>query len=419
MGIGTFVNQPAKGASTSFRRTKPTNVDMPLLVTVIALAIFGLLMLYSASASQYSATAKYTAEFDQTPSYLILKQTLILILGSGLAFFIVRMDYHLWQRYALWVMVVAIVGLIAVLVKGAVILGSMRGLFSGSVQPAELAKLATIVYLSVWLYHKRDYLHDIQLGLIPLAIILGIMGGLIFQQPDISAAGTVFLIGGLLFFLAGGDIRQIVIFMIVALLVGFVVVKFSATGQSRMEPYLAGLKDPLQSDYQVLRALEGIIRGGLFGVGIGHSSIAVTGIPFATSDSIFAVIVEELGLFGALITVGLYALILWRGMKIAAKAPDSLGSLLAAGLTLWIVIEAFIHMSGMAGLLPAAGNVLPFISQGGSNLVTAIIAIGILLSISRQTNKVGPVAEEWRSYGASVDLRRRDRRRRVSRSRRA
>ncbi|MBA4379856.1 MAG: hypothetical protein C0393_04090 [Anaerolinea sp.] len=419
MGIGTFVNQPTKSTSTAFRRAKPANVDMPLLVIAITLAIFGLLMLYSASTSQYSATAEYSAEFDQTPSYLILKQTLILILGSGLAFFITRMDYHLWQRYALWLMVVAIVGLIAVLIKGAVILGSMRGLFGGSVQPAELAKLATIVYLSVWLYHKRDYLHDIQLGLIPLAIILGIMGGLIFRQPDISAAGTVFLMGGLLFFLAGGDIRQIVIFMIVALLVGFVVVKFSATGQSRMEPYLAGLKDPLQSDYQVLRALEGIIRGGLFGVGIGHSSIAVTGIPFATSDSIFAVIVEELGLFGALITVGLYALILWRGMKIAAKAPDSLGSLLAAGLTLWIVIEAFIHMSGMAGLLPAAGNVLPFISQGGSNLVTVIIAIGILLSISRQTNKVGPVAEEWRSYGASVDLRRRDRRRRVSRSRRA
>ncbi|MDI6768437.1 MAG: FtsW/RodA/SpoVE family cell cycle protein [Anaerolineales bacterium] len=419
MGIGTFVNQPAKGAASAIRRAKPANVDLPLLVIAITLAIFGLLMLYSASTSQYSATATFTTEFKNSPTYLILKQTLIMILGASLAFFIARMDYHLWQKYALWLMVVAIVGLIAVLIKGAVILESMRGLFGGSVSPAELAKLATVVYLSVWLYHKREYLHDIQLGLIPLAVILGIMGGLIFRQPDISAAGTVFLLGGLLFFLAGGDIRQIVIFMIVALLVGFVVVKFTATGQSRMGPYLAGLKDPLQSDYQVLRALEGIIRGGLFGVGIGHSSIAVTGIPFATSDSIFAVIVEELGLFGALITVGLYALILWRGMKIAAKAPDSLGSLLAAGLTLWIVIEAFIHMGGMAGLLPAAGNVLPFISQGGSNLVTVIIAIAILLSISRQTNKVGPVAEEWRSYGASADLRRRDRRRRVSRSRRA
>ncbi len=419
MGIGTFVKQPAKGASASFRRAKPANVDLPFLVIAVALAIFGLLMLYSASTSQYSATAEFTTEFKNTPTYIILKQTLIMILGSGLAFFIARMDYHLWNKYALPVLIVSILLLLAVLLKGAVVLGSVRGLFGASVQPAELAKLATIVYLSVWLYHKRDYLHDIQLGLIPLAVILGIMGGLIFRQPDISAAGTVFLLGGLLFFLAGGDIRQIVIFMIVALLVGFVVVKFSATGQSRMGPYLAGLKDPLQSDYQVLRALEGIIRGGLFGIGLGNSNIAVTGLPFATTDSIFAVIVEELGLFGAIITVGLYGLMLWRGLKIAAKAPDSLGSLLAAGLTFWIVIEAFIHMSGMAGLLPAAGNVLPFISLGGSNLVMSLIAIGILLNISRQTNKDGPVAEEWRSYGASADLRRRDRRRSVSRSRRS
>ncbi len=417
MGIGTFVKSPAKGASV--RRVKPANVDLPLVVITAALAIFGLLMLYSASTSQYSTTAEFSTEFNRTPTYIILKQTLIMIIGIGSAFFVARMDYHRWNQYALPLMIVTILMLVAVLVIGAAILGSARGLLGGSVQPAELAKLATVVYLSVWLYNKRGYLHDIQLGLIPLAIILGILGGLIFRQPDISAAGTVFLLGGLLFFLAGGDIRQFVIFMIAALLVGFLVVKFTQTGQSRMGPYFAGLKDPLQSNYQVLRALEGIVRGGLFGVGIGQSNIAVTGLPFATNDSIFAVIVEELGLCGAVITIGLYGLILWRGLKIAAKAPDSLGSLLAAGLTFWIVSEAFVHMGGMTGLLPAAGNVLPFFSQGGSNLVMSLIAIGILLNISRQTNKSGPVAEEWRSYGASVDLRRRDRRRRVSRSRRA
>lgn len=419
MGIGTFVNQPTKSTSVPIRRVRPANVDLPLLVITIALAIFGLLMLYSASMAQYSATAKFSTEFNKTPTYILLKQTLIMIFSVGIAFFVARMDYHLWHRYALWMMVVAIVGLIAVLIKGAAISGAMRGLLGGSVQPAELAKLATVIYLSVWLYSKRENLHDIQLGLIPLAIILGILGGLIYRQPDISAAATVFLLGGLLFFLAGGDIRQIVIFMIAALLVGFLVVKFTKTGQSRMGPYFAGLKDPVQSNYQVLRALEGVVRGGVFGDGFGHASIKVTGLPFATNDSIFAVIVEELGLFGAVTTVGLYGLLLFRGLKIAAKAPDSLGSLLAAGLTFWIVIEALINMTGMVGLLPAAGNVLPFISQGGSNLAMSIVAIGILLNISRQTSESGPVAEEWRSYGASADLRRRDRRRRVSRSRRA
>jgi len=419
MGIGTFVNQPTKSASASIRRVKPANFDLPLLVITIALAIFGLMMLYSASMTQYSVTAEFSTDFDQTPTYIILKQVLIMIVSTGIAFFIARMDYHLWRRYALWVMAVAIVGLVAVLIKGIAILGSARGLFGGSVQPTELAKLATVIYLSVWLYSKRENLHDIQLGLFPLAIILGVLGGLIFRQPDISAAATVFLLGGLLFFLAGGDIRQIVIFIIAALLVGFLVVKFTKTGQSRMGSYFAGLKDPVQSNYQVLRSLEGIVRGGLFGEGIGNASVKVTGLPFATNDSIFAVIVEELGLFGAVITVGLYGLLLYRGLKIAAKAPDSLGVLLAAGLTFWIVIEALINMAGMVGLLPAAGNVLPFVSQGGSNLVMSIVAIGILLSISRQASESGPVAEEWRSYGASVDLRRRNRRRRVSRARRS
>jgi len=392
---------------------------LPLLVIAIALAIFGLLMLYSASMAQYSVTTEFSTDFDQTPTYIVLKQALIMIFSIGIAFFVARMDYHLWRKYALWVMAAAIVGLIAVLVTGDPGEGPRRGLFNGSVQPSELAKLATVIYLSVWLYSKREYLHDIQLGLVPLAIILGVLAGLIFSQPDISTAATIFLLGGLLFFLAGGDLRQFVLFMLVALLAGFLVVKFTKTGQSRMGPYIAGLHDPLQSNYQVLRALGGIVRGRWFGVGIGKASNTVTGLPNAMNDSIFAVIVEELGLFGAIITVGLYGLLLYRGLKIAAKAPDSLGMLLAAGLTFWIVIEAFMNMGGMVGLLPAAGNALPFFSQGGSNLVVSIVAIGILLNISRQTNESGPVAEEWRSYGASADLRRRDRRRRVSRARRS
>jgi cell division protein FtsW len=243
------------------------------------------------------------------------------------------------------------------------------------------------------------------------------VGGLIIRQPDISAAATVFVLGGLLFFLAGGDIRQFAIFMLAALLVGFLVVKFTATGQNRMDHYIAGLRDPVLSDTQVLRTMEGAIRGGWFGVGLGKAGTKVTGLSLAFNDSIFAVILEELGLFGGLLTVGLYGLLLYRGLKIAAHAPDSLGSLMAAGLTFWIAIEALFNMTGMLGVLPVGGNVLPFISQGGSNMAVSVVAIGILLSISRQASANGPLAEEWRSYGASADLRRRNRRRRLSRAR--
>jgi cell division protein FtsW len=154
-------------------------------------------------------------------------------------------------------------------------------------------------------------------------------------------------------------------------------------------------------------------------VGIGQATTKLIGLPFAATDSIFAVVVEEMGMFGALALIGLYAVLIWRGLKIAAQAPDTLGAVLAAGLTFWIGIEALINMAVMVGLLPFAGNALPFVSAGGSNLISSLAGIGVLLSISRQAGKKVPdeieESEERRPYGASVDLRRRDRRRRVSR----
>ena len=412
MGIGTYVNQPAKSQAAVIRRAKPTNIDLPLLVVAIALTVFGLLMLFSASTD-------FSLFVYDKPYYMFNKQVLWMFVGTGIAFILARMDYHLWQKYALPLMGVTIVLLVGVLVNNQVRFGAVRSLLGGSVQPSELAKLAIVVYLSVWLYSKRMYLQNIELGLFPLAVILGMLGGLIYLEPDLSATFTIFILGGLLFFLAGGDLRQIVLFMIVALLAGALVVQLSSTGRNRLSSYITGLKDPLQSTDQVRLSLGAIIRGGWFGVGIGRGSGKWTGLPVAPTDSIFAVVVEELGLLGALTLVGFYGLLLWRGLKIAAKAPDSLGALLAAGLTFWITIEAFINMAVMVGLLPFAGNALPFISAGGSNLISTLAAIGILLNISRQTSESGPVAEEWRSYGASADLRRRDRRRRVSRARRA
>jgi cell division protein FtsW len=408
MGIGTFVNQLAKTrASTAGRRARPITGDMLLVVVVVALAVFGLLMLYSASSD-------FSLRIYDNPSYMFNKQVLWMCIGTVIAFLLARLDYHLWRKYAVPVMVMTIFLLIGVLVNNQARFGAVRSFFGGSVQPSELAKLVTVLYLSVWLYSKREHLHDVQLGLIPLAAILGVIGGLIYIEPDLSATATIFILGGLLFFLAGGELRQIVLFLLVALAAGWLVVQFSSTGQARLASYISGLKDPLQSNYQVRRSLEAIVRGGWFGKGIGEGVTKVTGLPVPPTDSIFAVVAEELGLLGTLILIGLYGLLLWRGLRIATKAPDSLGRLMAAGLTFWIIIEAFINMAVMVGLLPFAGNTLPFISAGGSNLLSTLTAIGILINISRQAGNA-PAVEERRSYSASVDLRRRDRRRRVSR----
>lgn len=406
MGVGTFVSQPAVR-----RRAAPLRGDLLLVVAALALTIFGLLMLYSASSD-------FSKRIYENAAYMFNKQLLWLAIGGAVAVLLARSDYHLWQRLAVPVMVVTIALLIGVLVNNQVRFGAVRSFFGGSVQPSELAKLVTVLYLSVWLYAKRDFLHDVQLGLVPLAVILGVIGGLIYIQPDLSAAATIFILGGLLFFLAGGELRQIVLFLVVAVLAGWIVVQFSATGRARLASYVAGLQDPLQSNYQVRRSLEALVRGGWIGTGLGNSTTKVTGLPVPPTDSIFAVVVEELGLLGAVLLIGLYGLLLWRGLRIAAKAPDLLGSVMAAGLTFWIVMEAFINMAVMVGLLPFAGNALPFVSYGGSNLISTLAAVGILFGISRQSEAPAPLTGERRSYGAVADLRRRDRRRRLSRARR-
>jgi cell division protein FtsW len=411
MGIGTFVNKTARPVATSARRTRASNVDLILVAAVIALGIFGLLMLYSAGTD-------FSLRTYGSANYIFDKQLLWIATGILVALVFSRVDYHLWRKIAVPMMAVSVVLLIAVLINNEVRNNAVRTFFGGSVQPSELAKVITIIYLSVWLCSKREDLQVIQLGLFPLAFILGGIGGLIFLEPDLSAAATIFIMGGLLFFLAGGDLRQIVLFSVVALAAGLLVVETSTTGKTRISSYIAGLKDPLNSSDHVLWSLESIYKGGWFGVGIGQATTKLIGLPFAATDSIFAVIVEELGFLGAFGLIGLYAVLAWRGLKISSRAPDHLGSVMAAGLTFWIVIEAGINMAVMVGLVPFAGNALPFVSAGGSNLLTMLAAIGILLNISRQSGQTIPVDEERKTFSASVDLRRRNRRRSESRTRR-
>jgi cell division protein FtsW len=410
MGARTFVNNRA---AFSPAKKLAHGVDIPMSLTAVALLVFGLIMLYSASFD-------YSYEVFGSSTYMFARQVRWMLLGVSVAAGLSLFDYHHWRRFVIFAMLGTIGLLIAVLFVNEIRLGASRSLFGGSYQPSEIAKLVALIYLSVWLYAKRDFLHDISLGLIPLGFILGIIGGLIYLQPDLSAAGTVLILGGLLFFLAGADIRQILFLLILAVFIGWVVVQFSETGQDRVASFLAGLQDPTQSSYHVQRSLEAVIKGGVFGVGLGQANTKLTGLPFAPTDSIFAVIAEELGLFGSMLLMSLYATLVWRGLVIARRAPDMLGTLLASGITFWIGIEALINMSVMVGLMPFAGNALPFVSAGGSNLVSTLSAIGIILNISRQSGEIVKQEEnDWRSFGAVIDLRRRNGRRSVSRPRRS
>lgn len=392
------------------KRSARLGIDVPLLLVVFTLLIFGLVMVYSAS-TDYSLVVLH-----ESPNYMFSRQLMWMLVGILLASLLVFINYHRWEFWSIPLMGLTIAALVAVLVINEVINNATRTIFGGSVQPSEMAKLMTVIYLSVWLYAKRDQLTDIHFGLIPLGMILGVLGGLIVVQPDLSAATTIFLLGGILFFLAGSDMRQIIILLVLGVIVGWLVFRVHPTGKERVDAYLAGLNDLTLAPAHLSRALEALVKGSWFGVGIGRADTKLTGLPVPPTDSIFAVVGEETGIVGASSLVLLYVMLLWRGLMIAQRAPDGLGKLMAAGLSLWISTEAFINMAVLVGLLPFAGNALPFISAGGSNLVMSLAAVGILLNISRMSAHSQEAEES--AYDAVVDLRWRDGWRRVSRPRR-
>lgn len=410
MSISQDMSNSRKNSQTAWKPLR-LGVDIWLILAAFTLLIFGLLMVYSAS-TDYSLVV-----LEEAPSYMFRRQLVFAIGGVVLATILTWLDYHVYKKLAIPIILVTVIGLASVLVVNEVINNAARTIFQGSGQPSEAAKLALVIYLAVWLYARREQLSSVSFGLLPLSIILGVLGGLILLQPDLSATATIFFIGGIMFFLAGGDIRQIVFFLVIGIIVGWLVFRFHPTGSQRLAEYLVSIKDLTQAPLHLSRSLEALVKGSWFGVGIGRADTKLTGLPVPPTDSIFAVIGEEVGIIGASMVVILNVILLWRGLKIAQFAPDGLGRLMAAGLSIWLALEAFINMAVIVGLVPFAGNALPFISYGGSNLLVSLAAIGILLNISRVSSR--SQEKEERSLNAVIDLRRRDRRWGVSSSRRA
>lgn len=379
--------------------------DVGLLLIVASLLVIGLLMVYSASWD-------VSMTISDSQNSIFQRQVLWVVLGVIGATVLSYFDYHRYRKLVVPMIFIVILMLLAVLVIREVRYNSARSLFEGSIQPAEFAKLVSILYLSVWLTNKKDMLKDFKNYLAPLSFGVGFIVALILAQPDLSAALTVLILGIMLLFLAGGDWKHVAIVVLVGFLGSVFLISVMPTGRIRFAQYLTGLENPTQSSYHIRRTYEAIIKGGVFGVGLGKANTKFTGLPLPHTDSIFAVLAEETGIVGSMIVIALYVLLIWRGFKIARNAPDQLGSLLAFGLTSWIVIEALINVSVIVGLLPFAGNALPFISAGGSSMAATMAAIGIVMNVARQgTNKT---ASERSTTSATVDLRRRDGRRSVS-----
>ena len=406
MGQQTYVSQSqTKSAKNRFLRLP---FDVPMLLVVVVLLVFGLLMLYSASWD-------FSILMGKAPTFIFSRQILWIFIGLVLALVTSFIDYHHYQKILVPMWLGTLILLLSVLIVNEQNSAeATRMLLGGSVQPSELAKAVIVIYLSFWLYLRKDSINDVQIAYVPLIMILGITFGFILLQPDLSAALTVLLLGVMLFFLAGGDWKIILLVVIFVLLVGLPLMYIYETGRDRINAYLTSLNNPLESSYHIQRSLEAVVKGGWLGVGIGRADTKFTGLPLAPTDSIFAVIAEETGIFGGFFVVLLYTIFIWRGLVIAKNAPDQLGSLIAFGLTGWIAIEALMNTMVIVGLLPFTGNALPLISAGGSSMVVTLTAIGIIMNISRVSSKTKN--SERSPHSAVVDLRRRNGRGRVSRA---
>ena len=354
-----------------------------LLAVVMALLTVGLIMVFSAS------YARAIVGFG-SPFYFIARQMMWTGLGLAALIIAANVNYTLLERFSIPLMGLALLMLLAVIPFGTETYGAVRTLLGGSVQPSEPAKIVIIIYVSAWLASKGSLIQNVRVGLVPFSVLMGIVTVLIVTQPDISTAILIVTTASLMFFIAGAKMRQLLVIGIGIAVTFALVINYSDYAGGRVARYWDGLQNPLESaEWQAVQSVQAMINGGPVGVGIGNSVAKLPGyLPVSWSDNIFAIIGEELGLLGALFVILLFAIFAYRGLRIALLSPDSFGTLLATGITSIVVLQALLNAAVVVAVAPATGVTLPFISYGGSSLVTLLGAVGILLSISRYSSQV-------------------------------
>ncbi|HVO70044.1 MAG TPA: putative peptidoglycan glycosyltransferase FtsW [Aggregatilineaceae bacterium] len=377
---------PPMGAErvTERRRGYAAGIDLYLALVVGVLCAIGLMMVYSAS---IDVSYQVTGDPNST-TYFFVRQLRSMIFGVILAFALSRADYHIWRRLAVPMMLGVIAMLVVVLRYGEVRFEAQRALIGGSVQPGELAKFTVVLYMAAWLAAKRSRLRNPFYGVLPFSILVGTIAFLIVLQPDLSTAASILATALSMFFIAGADLIQLILIGGAMVVAGWQLITRLAYARERLATYWNAIEDLTKASDQVQQAVAAFINGGLTGVGLGESKQKfANNLPFPHTDSIFAVIGEELGLVGTFLVIALFVALIYRGFTIARYAPDSFGALLAAGVTCWIACDALLNMAVMTNLLPPTGVPLPFISYGGSSLVAVLCGVGLMLNVSRAISR--------------------------------
>ncbi len=357
-------------------------IDYWLAVAIFVLCGFGILMVFSAS-------SVISYERFGHPYGYVTKQ--LVSLGIGLAAWAIAtmIDYRFWQRYATLFLVLTMVALVAVFLPGIGVekKGFHRWLNLGitTIQPTELIKLFFLMYISAWLSKKGKGINDFSKGFLPFVIVLSVVVFLIMKQPDMGTMLVIAAFSTALFFVSGVAWQYIALFLGGAAVAVALLIYRAPYRLQRLMVFLNPNSETDAAAYHINQALLAIGSGGLLGLGFGQSKQKFLFLPEAQTDSVFAIIGEELGFLGTMAVIAMFVFVVTRGLKIARTAPDKFSQLVATGITVWIAWQAFVNIAAMVGLLPLTGIPLPFISYGGTSLIMSLTACGILLNISKQT----------------------------------
>jgi cell division protein FtsW len=359
--------------------TQKLQIDRWLFSATIGLALFGVVMVYSAS-------AVIAQQENHSQFHYVIKQTLWTSIGFVVMFVAMRFDYQrLNRRWIIYgLLAFTILLLVAVFgfspVNGARRWIKFRGL---SVQPSEIAKLSLALFLARFIERRSGDEVSFWRTFLPCFIVLGIVAGLVAKEPDLGTALMLAIICFTICFAAGMRPRHLAYAVVPALLYVGKMLIFTPFRMKRLSAFIDPWADSQGTGYQVVQSLIAVGSGGTHGLGFAQGRQKLLFLPFAHSDFIFAVVGEELGLVGASIVVFVFAIFLWRGMRAALRAPDRFGMLLGIGIVVGIVAQALLNMSVVLALVPTKGIPLPFISYGGSSLVPTLAGVGILLNISQ------------------------------------
>ena len=363
----------------------------PLLLAVMALTAIGIVMVYSSS-----SVRSYFSSAD--PAAQGLEQ--LVWAGIGLVGLVVamRLDFRHLRYLAIPFYVITLALLVAVLVPGigSEINGSRRWIVIpgvGSLQPAEFAKLAIVLYLAHWLDRRGKQARSFWNGLVPFGMLVAPGFFLIAMEPDLGTAGVYVIVAVSIFFMAGANLLYLTAIGAGVMAAAWLMISSTSYQLERVQTFLDPFRDPLGAGYNTVQALMALALGGITGLGLGESRMKFLYLPAPSTDFIFAIIGEEWGLVGTLTVLALFVVIAYQGYRIAITAPDTFSGLVACGLTTWLVVQAFINLAVVTALMPVTGIPLPFISAGGSALTINLAAIGILMSISRETTQTGSLRD--------------------------